>query len=62
MLIYALILQPDLPARLKLNILLTSYDQETFYTPGDQEGADIGYIDYPFANINWETGLVEGQL
>lgn len=49
-------MQPDLPARLKLNTLLTSYHQETFYTPGDQEGADVDYIDYPFANVNWGNG------
>lgn len=42
--------QPDLPARLKANIPLTPYDRKTFYTPGYLEGAEIGYIDYPFAN------------
>ncbi|KAF9462815.1 hypothetical protein BDZ94DRAFT_1322297 [Collybia nuda] len=42
---------PDLPMRLKKNIPLTPYNRKTFYTPGDQEGANIGYVDYPFADI-----------
>lgn len=41
---------PDLPFRLKEDIPLTPYNRETFYIPGDREGTEIGYIDYPFAS------------
>ncbi|KII83263.1 hypothetical protein PLICRDRAFT_452974 [Plicaturopsis crispa FD-325 SS-3] len=41
------IANPDLPARLKHDIPLTPYDQETFYVQGPP-GAN-GYTDYPFA-------------
>lgn len=37
------IANPDLPERIKQNILLTSPDPDTFYTPGEK-----GYTDYPF--------------
>ncbi|KAF8057172.1 hypothetical protein FPV67DRAFT_582237 [Lyophyllum atratum] len=40
---------PDLPLRLKEDIPLNPYNRKTFYTPGDAEGAEVGYIDYPFA-------------
>ncbi|KAF9479076.1 FMN-linked oxidoreductase [Pholiota conissans] len=40
---------PDLPARLKYDIPLTRPDRKTFYVPGTQEGTEIGYTDYPFA-------------
>lgn len=47
-----LISQPDLPNRLKENMALTLYNPQTFYTRGNQEGAEVGYIDYPFAKVN----------
>ncbi|KAF8147835.1 hypothetical protein B0H34DRAFT_758987 [Crassisporium funariophilum] len=40
---------PDLPTRLEKNIPLNPYDAKTFYIPGEQEGSNIGYIDFPFA-------------
>jgi len=45
---------PDLPIKLKHDIPLNKYDRTTFYTPGDSKDADpsIGYIDYPFAELN----------
>jgi len=41
---------PDLPTRIEKNIPLNVYDFATFYAPGDKEGADKGYVDYPFAD------------
>ncbi|KAM6501830.1 hypothetical protein JOM56_001807 [Amanita muscaria] len=45
---------PDLPIRLKSDIPLNQYDRKTFYTPGDSKDEDpsIGYIDYPFVELN----------
>ncbi|KAF8190891.1 hypothetical protein BJ912DRAFT_316140 [Pholiota molesta] len=40
---------PDLPLRLKHDIPLTRPDRKTFYVPGTQEGTEVGYTDYPFA-------------
>ncbi|PPQ90987.1 LOW QUALITY PROTEIN: hypothetical protein CVT25_014227 [Psilocybe cyanescens] len=41
---------PDLPTRIEKNIAFTPYDYKTFYGPkGHLPGAEIGYIDYPFA-------------
>ncbi|TCD61242.1 hypothetical protein EIP91_008709 [Steccherinum ochraceum] len=37
---------PDLPLRLEMNIPLTPYDRDTFYSPL----SPIGYTDYPFAS------------
>ncbi|KAG6855777.1 hypothetical protein H0H87_010957 [Tephrocybe sp. NHM501043] len=38
---------PDLPLRLKENIPLAPYDRATFYgVVGDQEGTEVGYLDY----------------
>ncbi|KAF9462814.1 hypothetical protein BDZ94DRAFT_1260391 [Collybia nuda] len=48
---------PDLPTRLKENIPLTPYNRKTFYTRGDQAGAEVGYIDYPFANAKDMSAL-----
>ncbi|PIL25802.1 hypothetical protein GSI_11552 [Ganoderma sinense ZZ0214-1] len=36
---------PDLPLRLRKDILLAEWEQDTFYTPGESRG----YTDYPFA-------------
>jgi hypothetical protein len=43
-----ILLQPDLPLRLNKGFPLTSYNRDTFYTPGPEAAA--GYIDYPFVN------------
>ncbi|KJA28712.1 hypothetical protein HYPSUDRAFT_128550 [Hypholoma sublateritium FD-334 SS-4] len=40
---------PDLPLRLKHDVPLTAPDRKTFYVPAAQEGTEVGYIDYPFA-------------
>ncbi|KAF5378543.1 hypothetical protein D9615_007071 [Tricholomella constricta] len=48
---------PDLPLRLKEDIPLTAYDRQTFYVPGDKEGTEVGYIDYPFATQTKENGM-----
>ncbi|KAF8957177.1 hypothetical protein BDZ97DRAFT_1737829 [Flammula alnicola] len=40
---------PDLATRLQKNIPLAPFIVKTFYTPGDVEGTEVGYIDYPFA-------------
>ncbi|RDB18129.1 putative inactive dehydrogenase EasA [Hypsizygus marmoreus] len=42
---------PDLPYRLKHDIPLTPYDRSTFYVPGERADANVGYIDYPFADV-----------
>ncbi|KAF8663699.1 hypothetical protein AX16_000874 [Volvariella volvacea WC 439] len=51
---------PDLPVRLSKAIPLNAYDFQTFYTPGDQNDAEKGYIDYPFASqaSNTEPSIV----
>lgn len=54
---------PDLPLRLKEDIPLTPYNRKTFYIPGDQDGAEVGYIDYPFAKSQrTESGDVHVHL
>lgn len=50
---------PDLPTRLRKDIPLTHYNRKTFYIPGDQPGAEVGYVDYPFAQ---DTQNVESQV
>lgn len=42
------IANPDLPKRLKEDLVLNPYDRSTFYLHGDQSGK--GYTDYPFAS------------
>lgn len=45
--------QPDLPLRIKYDLPFNSYDPATFCDPpGDMEGTEKGYIDYPFADRN----------
>jgi 2,4-dienoyl-CoA reductase-like NADH-dependent reductase (Old Yellow Enzyme family) len=41
-----ILLQPDLPLRLKKGFPLSPYNRDTFYTPE----AAAGYVDYPFVN------------
>ncbi|TFK37220.1 hypothetical protein BDQ12DRAFT_653121 [Crucibulum laeve] len=45
------IANPDLPLRLKHDIPLNPYHRDTFDVPAEQEGAEKGYIDYPFADL-----------
>ncbi|KAG6827069.1 hypothetical protein H0H92_013322 [Tricholoma furcatifolium] len=40
---------PDLPLRLKHGLPLEPYNRETFYVPGEREDADVGYLDYTYA-------------
>ncbi|TFK37193.1 hypothetical protein BDQ12DRAFT_699175 [Crucibulum laeve] len=42
---------PDLPLRIKHNIPFNPYDRDTFYVPVETEGAEKGYVDYPFADL-----------
>ncbi|TFK66462.1 NADH:flavin oxidoreductase/NADH oxidase [Pluteus cervinus] len=40
---------PDLPIRIKKDVPWTKYGRKTFYVPGQAEGLEKGYLDYPFA-------------
>ncbi|KAG6917695.1 hypothetical protein DXG01_001465 [Tephrocybe rancida] len=40
---------PDLPLKLKHHLKLEPYNRATFYVPGENADAHVGYTDYPFA-------------
>ncbi|KAJ3513898.1 hypothetical protein NLJ89_g2698 [Agrocybe chaxingu] len=41
---------PDLPTRILEDIPFTPYNSKTFYVRGHLPNADVGYVDYPFAD------------
>ena len=47
-----LLLQPDLPLRIKFGVPLTGYQRSTFYSLEDPHG----YIDYPAATLSQLMG------
>ena len=46
-----LLLQPDLPRRIREDLPLNKYDRTSFYVPGEPKG----YIDYPFSEEFQQT-------